>query len=57
MKINISPDSIFTGAIGAALFAKRDRKGDLIGVDLKALQKPVPSKVEGLVAKVVQERA
>ncbi|MBL8920708.1 MAG: hypothetical protein JNJ54_17725 [Myxococcaceae bacterium] len=41
MTINISPDSIFTGAIGAALFAKRDRKGDLIGVDLKALQKPV----------------
>ena len=41
MKINISPDSIFTGAIGAALFAKRDRKGDMIGVDLKALQKPV----------------
>ena len=50
MKINISPDSIFTGAIGAALFAKRDRKGDMIGVDLKALQKPV--------AKVaIQERA
>jgi benzoyl-CoA reductase subunit A len=48
MKINISPDSIFTGAIGAALFAKRDRKGDLIGVDLKALQKPVVK---------VQERA
>lgn len=41
MTINISPDSIFTGAIGAALFAKRDRKGDMIGVDLKALQKPV----------------
>jgi benzoyl-CoA reductase subunit A len=41
LTLNISPDSIFTGAIGAALFAKRDRRGDMIGVDLKALQKPV----------------
>jgi len=39
MTINISPDSIYTGALGAALFAKRDRKGDLINVDLKALKK------------------
>jgi benzoyl-CoA reductase subunit A len=39
MTINISPDSIYTGALGAALFAKRDRKGDLVNVDLKALKK------------------
>jgi benzoyl-CoA reductase subunit A len=38
MTINISSDSIYTGALGAALFAKRDRKGDLVNVDLKALK-------------------
>ena len=39
--INISPDSIYTGAIGAALFAQRDQKGDMANVDLKALKKRV----------------
>jgi benzoyl-CoA reductase subunit A len=39
--INVSPDSIYTGALGAALFAKRDRKGDLVNVDLKQLRKVV----------------
>jgi len=39
MTINISPDSIYTGALGAALFAKRDQKGDLVNVDLDALKK------------------
>ena len=34
MKINISPSSIFTGAIGAALFAKRDQNGELANVEL-----------------------
>jgi len=38
MKINISADSIYTGALGAALFAKRDQKGDMVNVDLKALK-------------------
>ncbi len=37
MKINISADSIFTGAVGAALFAKRDTRGDLANVDLSKL--------------------
>ena len=41
MKINISPDSIYTGAYGAALFAKRDQKGDLANVDLNKLKKRV----------------
>ncbi|MDH3215914.1 MAG: acyl-CoA dehydratase activase [Candidatus Krumholzibacteria bacterium] len=41
MTINVSPDSIYTGALGAALFAKRDQKGDLVNVDLKKLRKRV----------------
>ncbi len=41
MTINISPDSIYTGALGAALFARRDEKGDLVNVDLKKLRKRV----------------
>jgi len=40
-KINISPDSIYTGALGAALFAKRDQRGDLVNVDLSKLKKQV----------------
>ena len=38
MRINVSPDSIFTGALGAALFAKRDLRGDLASVDLKSMR-------------------
>ncbi|MFQ5511107.1 MAG: BadF/BadG/BcrA/BcrD ATPase family protein [Candidatus Krumholzibacteriia bacterium] len=41
MTINISPDSIYTGALGAALFARRDQSGDLVNVDLKKLRKRV----------------
>jgi benzoyl-CoA reductase subunit A len=41
MTINISPDSIYTGALGAALFARRDKRGDLVNVDLKSLKKRV----------------
>ncbi len=37
--LNISADSIYTGAIGAALFAKRDQKGELANVDLTKLKK------------------
>ena len=39
LTVNISADSIFTGAHGAALFAKRDQKGEMANIDLKALQK------------------
>jgi benzoyl-CoA reductase subunit A len=38
MTINVSPDSIFTGALGAALFARRDIRGDLANVDLSAMR-------------------
>jgi len=41
MAINISPDSIYTGALGAALFARRDRRGDMVNVDLNQLKKRV----------------
>jgi benzoyl-CoA reductase subunit A len=41
MTINVSPDSIYTGALGAALFAGRDQTGDLVNVDLKKLRKRV----------------
>jgi benzoyl-CoA reductase subunit A len=41
MTMNVSPDSIYTGALGAALFARRDQKGNLINVDLKKLRKRV----------------
>ncbi len=37
--INISADSIYTGALGAALFAKRDQLGETVNVDLKKLKK------------------
>lgn len=38
VKTNISPDSIFTGALGAALYANRDPKGNLVDLDLKSLR-------------------
>jgi benzoyl-CoA reductase subunit A len=41
MTINVSPDSIFTGALGAALFARRDIRGDLANVDLAAMRRSV----------------
>ncbi len=39
VKMNVSPDSIYTGALGAALFAKRDRRGDLVSIDIGKLRK------------------
>lgn len=39
--LNISADSIYTGALGAALFAKRDKKGEMAKLDLKKLNKKV----------------
>lgn len=42
MKINISPNSIYTGAIGAALFGHRDEKGELANVDLSKIKKKKP---------------
>ncbi|MCB0384624.1 MAG: hypothetical protein KDD43_04455, partial [Bdellovibrionales bacterium] len=39
--LNISADSIYTGALGAALFAKRDKKGEMASLDLKKLNKKV----------------
>jgi benzoyl-CoA reductase subunit A len=41
MTMNVSPDSIYTGALGAALFAKQDPRGRLVNVDLKKLRKKV----------------
>lgn len=41
MTMNVSPDSIFTGALGAGLFAKRDLSGELAEIDLKKLRKRV----------------
>lgn len=41
LTINVSPDSIYTGALGAALFANRDESGELANVDLKELRKKV----------------
>ncbi len=38
VRLNISPNSIYTGACGAALFAKRDRNGQLTAVDVSALR-------------------
>ena len=37
MTINISADSIFTGAVGAALFAKRDPKGVMADLEVSKL--------------------
>ena len=37
MTINISADSIFTGAVGAALFAKRDPKGVMSDLEVSKL--------------------
>jgi benzoyl-CoA reductase subunit A len=43
MTINISADSIYTGAVGAALFAKRDPAGSMAGVEISKLKtKPAP---------------
>jgi len=39
--INISADSIYTGALGAALFARRDKRGDMANVDLQSMKKRV----------------
>jgi benzoyl-CoA reductase subunit A len=38
IKINISADSIFTGAVGAALFAKRDPKGVMADLEISKLK-------------------
>ncbi len=38
MHINISDDSIFTGAVGAALFAKRDPKGVMADLEISKLK-------------------
>ncbi len=38
VKLNISPNSIYTGACGAALFAKRDRSGELVALDVNSLR-------------------
>jgi benzoyl-CoA reductase subunit A len=38
MKINISADSIYTGAVGAALFAKRDPKGVMADLEISKLK-------------------
>ncbi|MBK9214723.1 MAG: benzoyl-CoA reductase subunit A [Chloracidobacterium sp.] len=38
IKINISSDSIFTGAVGAALFAKRDPKGVMADLEISKLK-------------------
>ena len=39
VKTNISPDSIYTGALGACLFAKNDKQGEVVNVDLRKLRK------------------
>ena len=49
MKINISAESIFTGALGAALFAKRDPKGVMADLEISKLKSKVkapPSEME-----------
>lgn len=52
IKINISPDSIYTGAIGAALFAKRDPKGVMADLDINKLKskKKKPVKMSARIA-------
>ncbi len=42
--INISPGSIYPGAIGAALFAKRDVRGEALKIDITRLKKRDKSK-------------
>ena len=37
MTINISADSIFTGAVGAALYAKRDPKGVMADLEVSKI--------------------
>jgi len=43
MPINISADSIFTGAVGAALYAKRDPKGVMADLDVSKLASAGPA--------------
>jgi benzoyl-CoA reductase subunit A len=38
MAINVSADSIYTGALGAALFARRGLREDIANVDLKSMR-------------------
>jgi len=49
MTINISHDSIYTGAIGAALFAKRDPRGVMADLEISKLKtkKEAPAEVAG----------
>jgi benzoyl-CoA reductase subunit A len=49
MTINISHDSIYTGAIGAALFAKRDPRGVMADLEISKLKtkKKAPKKMAG----------
>lgn len=49
MAINISPDGIYTGAIGAALFAKRDPHGVMADLEISKLKtkKARPDKMAG----------
>ncbi len=48
--INISHDSIYTGAIGAALFAKRDPRGVMADLEISKLKvkKKAPQKMAGM---------
>ncbi len=52
MKINISADSIYTGAVGAALFAKRDPKGVMADLEISKLKrkKKKPAKMGARIA-------
>ena len=52
MVINISADSIFTGAVGAALFAKRDPKGVMADLEISKLKskKNKPAKMGARIA-------
>ncbi|MEE8258911.1 MAG: BadF/BadG/BcrA/BcrD ATPase family protein [Sphingomonadales bacterium] len=49
MAINISHDSIYTGAIGAALFARRDPRGVMADLEISKLKtkKKAPGKIAG----------
>jgi benzoyl-CoA reductase subunit A len=49
MTINISHDSIYTGAIGAALFAKRDPRGVMADLEISKLKtkKKAPREIAG----------
>ncbi len=43
LTMNISPESIYTGALGAALFADRDREGRLAEFEMKKLNRKAPN--------------